>query len=1008
MENQIIQGSTENREELKSKLSLLAPSKFLNSNSILDFERFKKIEIDWLDLLNINKDDEVISSNFKTSVQLIQEYFFKYWDNKSSYLSFKVDREKFEDEFNNLTSLADSKIKDKYWKLAEIGYLSNNKQGISYSSGNDVFCIIHYESERLYYFSNKKYEYFTKSDFENIFGVTDLENLGIQNFWDKLNEQDLKLSVNVCFEKSTDNTFNEKYFFPKNSSIDRSLIYLREEFFRLDNELVFLTKLKDVYETNKTDSTTKAEIPKSSKLDEIAANFSNTLDQEQLNIAKQSYFEVCNRYFEIKNRLENINQDFKKIGYFISTEDDKKIYTANGTDVTNDVISKYKLTQILKGDVFRIVDKTYTYSYTYPYQVSVCDIRVSWLGGNACIKEHNETRYAIGYKTETLDVPVKVDLEDPLESYKINIQTNLKDIQFFTFVKTSDGYVSEENGISLSQLLKQCEEDESFRLNCVIITYDYDFILTEKKYPVDAKIFFAPLPTMFSQDLPELSIRETLAYRIAWEGAELGQLVNSINLAPGESRQISLSTSFTQNTTKSSSLKTTSDLNTSNSFDLSTELQNEATKEISKTDSFSANVSGSYGGIVSGGASGSTTSSVKSFTRDMSKLARKTSSSINRRLVSEVNESSAQSITVSQSSSRTSNISNINQGSTLNLMIYQINNRYKSGLFLDEIQMSIVRKTELIPNSGLYEFKYYNFHNEDIYIEKIINSINPLLVEELCCVEKSSVSKKIAKKINEIIYEDYVKESEALKLDSIDSNLLKSNHNSNEIDDLFRKIRTVQILRNKKSSQYNIEEYQTESKKLDLEKKKINTDEIKATYDSDTREYCENLKTKSLINKNLFDDEELKQESYFTINSGAFFIDSIIGMNSATEKYSDDMRDLEKEKVAGRNNEQKIKNLLLQKELPYITKIANDTDNNRSVVHLSTKIRCNYVLPFFCSYSKRFKVYIDNRIINNCKIKLSKDKYYIVIDWGVYTPSLENLEQKLEIVFKNSVIKFLD
>ncbi|MCJ7935601.1 MAG: hypothetical protein MUW56_18740 [Chryseobacterium sp.] len=1002
MDCQIIQGSIKNKEELESKLSILAPSKFLNSNSILDFERFKKVDVDWLDVLNIDKNNvDIINSNFKTSIQLIQEYFFKYWSYKKYYPLLNTEK----NNFNETLQLSDTDIKNKYWMLAEIGYLSNKKQNVLYSTP-DVFCIIHHESERLYYFSNKKYDYFTKTDFEKIFEITDLETLSIQEFWSELDQHDLQLNVNICFKKSTDNTFNEKYFFPKNSSIDRSLIFLREEFFRLDNELIFLTKLKNVYEANTIDATTKNEIPNSSKLDDIAANFSNTLDQEQLNIAKQSYFEICNRFFEIKNRIENINQDFKNIGYFICTENTKEIYTANGKNVTQDVLQKYNLTSIAKGDIFRLIEKSFTYSYTYPYQESVCDLRIplSPFGGNVCVKSHNETRYGVGYQTEILPVPVKVDLLDPLESYKIQLQSDVKDIHFFTFIKTFEGYVSEHDGTFMSQILKQCEEDESFRLNCVIITYEYDFILTEKKYPVDAKIFFAPLPVLFSQDLPDLSIRETLAYRIAWEGAELGQLVNSVNLAPGESRQISLSTSFTQNTTKSSSLKNTSDLNTSNSFDLSTELQNEATKEISKTDSFSANVSGSYGGVVSGGASGSTTSTVKTFTRDMSKLARKTSASINRRLVSEVNESSSQSITVNQSSSRTSNISNINQGSTLNLMIYQINNRFKSGLFLDELQMSITKTTELIPNSGLYEAKYYNFHNLELYIENIIESINPLLIEEVCCCEKAEISERLAKIINDLIHEEYAEESNVISIEPVDHTQLKKIDNDDKIKDIFKEKRANLIYNNKKSKYYNPEKYKKEKDKLDENKSIL--DESKSIFYNNTKEYSNTLKTKSLINKNLFELEELKQESYFTINSGAFYIDSLVGINPATEPYSDDMRNLEKERVKDKNNEQKIKNLLLQNELPYITKISSDKEKNRSIIHLSVKLKCKCFLPVFCNCSKHFKVYVDDHLVS-CNIKLSKDKYYVIIHWDNEVPCLQELEQKLEIVCKNLVIKYL-
>lgn len=1002
MDTQVIQGSAKNKEELESKLSLLAPSKFLNSNSILDFERFKKVDIDWLELLNIDKnDEEVISSNFKTSIQLIQEYFFKYWDNKSSYLLFNVDSKGFEKVFNDLP-LSDPEIADNYWKLAEIGFWSDKKQSVEYSTTNNIFCIIHHESERLYYFSNKKYPYFTKSDLETELKTTSIKDLSIQELWNKLDMQDLKLNVNICFEKLTDNTvniLNEKHFFSKNSSIDRSLIFLREEFFRLDNESVFLTKLKDVYEDYKIDPTSKAEVPNSSKLDDIAANYSTTLDQQQLNIAKQSYFDICNRYFDVEERRLNVIRRIEGNGiYKICLDENFKIISpTTKLEVTSVYNPKPK-----RGDIFQYVNKTYTVPYSYRREERYC---TDPFNINCGYHYYDE----IGYKLEDIPTPFRIDLTDPLEVFKDGKQKENIDFQYqyYTFIKTFEGYISENDGKPLAQILKRCEEDEEFRKTCVIITYEYDFILTEKKYPVDAKIFFAPLPTMFSQDIPELSIRETLAYRIAWEGAELGQLVNSINLAPGESRQISLSTSFTQNTTKSSSLKNTSDLNTTNSFDLSTELQNEATKEISKTDSFSANVSGSYGGIVSGGASGSTTSSVKTFTRDMSKLARKTSASINRRLVSEVNESSSQSITVNESSSRTSSISNINQGSTLNLMIYQINNRYKSGLFLDELQMSITKKTELIPNSGLYEFKYYNFHNLDIYVESIIDNINPLLVEEICCCEKSVIAKKLAEKINNTIYEDYAKEGNVLKLESIDNKELKDIHNSNEIENVFKKKRILQKFRNKKSNSYNLEEYQKELKINELLKKEIITDKVKEIYNSNTKEYCDNLKTKSLINKNLFEDEEFKQESYFTVNSGAFYIDSLVGINPATEKYSDDMRDLEKEKVTGKNNEQKIKNQLLQKELPYVTKISNENDEKRSIAHLSSKIKCTCFLPIFCSCSKHFKIYVDNDLIRDCRVKLGKDKYHLTIDWSLSMPSVDRLEKELEIIYKNKVIKYL-
>ncbi len=229
----------------------------------------------------------------------------------------------------------------------------------------------------------------------------------------------------------------------------------------------------------------------------------------------------------------------------------------------------------------------------------------------------------------------------------------------------------------------------------------------------------------------------------------------------------------------------------------------------------------------------------------------------------------------------------------------------------------------------------------------------------------------------------------------------------NEIENVFKKKRILQKFRNKKSESYNLEEYQKEAKINKLLKQEIITDKVKEIYNSNTKEYCDNLKTKSLINKNLFEDEEFKQESYFTVNSGAFYIDSLVGINSATEKYSDDMRNLEKEKVAGKNNEQNIKNQLLQKELPYITKISNENDKKRSIVHLSSKIKCNCFLPILCSCSKHFKVYMENYLIRDCRVKLGKDKYHLTIDWSFSMPNIDRLENNLEIMYKNHIIKYI-
>jgi len=1016
MDNQIIHGSLKNEQELKEKLSLLAPSKFLNSNSILEFERYKDIQVDWLDLLNIENNDKNIELNFKDYIHSLKDYFCKYWDNKKSYKLFNSDKDNFQRDFENLTLSVleydttdpDKENKNYYWKKTEIGYWSTKSSKIEFEK--DTFCIIHYESKRLYYFSTKNDEVLSITDLGNILNVPDISTLRLYDFWNGFKES--RLNVNICFEK--DNTKNEdenrvlnKYFFPTSSIIDRNLIFYREEFFKLDIEFSFIEKVKTSFEFHQKDAG-GANLP--SKLDDIVRNYSNTLDQEQLNIAKTSYFEIINRGFELKNLLDNIKNKIESNGvYKLNLEDGATIYAPDG------ITPVATITNVKRGDIIQYEQKLYTYSKVTSWKERVCTKRITipmpWplSDGNVCVEFGDENRFRTDIIQGNLDTPVKADLTDPLENFKTQVRKSNKNVKFYSCVKTNDGYVSDYDGTPLKNILKRCEDDEAFRLNCIIITYRFDFILTEKKYPVDANVFFFPLPSMFSQNLPQLKIRETLAYRIAWEGAELGQLVNSINLAPGESRQISLSTSFTQNTTKSNSLKSSSDTNASNSFDLSSELQNEATKEMSKTDSFSAEVSGSYGGFVSGGASGSTTSNIKTFTRDMSKLAKKTSSSINRRLVSEVNETSSQSITINQSSSRTSSISNINQGSTLNLMIYQINNRFKSGLFVDDIYFSIVNNNELIPSSGLFDLTILGFHSSKQYVNKIMDNLDNLLIDKLDTKERLIISNKLVSLIEDVINEDYLPIKDLIKIEKLE---YKKSHNnfSNKEEKNESISRLKKLYGNRKFTKTN-EEKQNDNEIGNFKEDKLNFENefslVEEKIKSSLNEYDNVFKSKEIVGKNLFDNDDLREESLFTINSSAFFIDSIVGKNPATEAYSDDMRTLEKNKIESLISEQKIKNQLLQKGLPYIIKISNDINLKKSTLHLSCPIMCKCFLNLFCNCSKHFKVYLDNFHIIDSKVYLSKDKFYIEVYWSKILPEVDELENQLEVVYKNNVIKYL-
>lgn len=972
MENQIIFGSKKNKKELQKKLQLLAPSKFLNSNTILDFERYKNIEVDWKNLLSFKKEYiESLSSKFK-------DYLFKFWDNKNSYDDFNTNENDFPTTFLNST-LNNQLIKDIYWKELKVCYISDitNKCEIS----ENTFCLVHKVSERLYYISSKKNEIFKVNDIQKLINIkfspnSDFNSQTLNNLWSSLDI--LEIQFKICYE--FDNKLNDEVnknklqnFLPYNLIVDRSILFYQDEIRRLNNELKFYDNLKELYKPDAKNG--------DSLIKDIAKNYSNTLDSTSLEIAKNNYLEVESKWLDIKEKLRIIKSNIELSGKFIA------IIEVNETDIifnNNTVVSANKG---IPGDIYQIIDEYHTYNTT--------EVEYVWRRTGSIRHGNDSEGYVKKTKTKTVTEirkkAIHFEFIDPLKKIIDDIKENTKNQSLFhySFIKTPQGYVNEnDSSITIKSILKKCELDEKFRLSCIISVVTYDFILSEKKYPRDAKVFVFPLPNLFEYEFPDIKIRESLSYRIAWEGAELGQLVNSINLAPGETRQITLSTSFTQQTTKSSSIKSTSEMSTSNSFDLSSELQNEASTEINKKSSFSANAGFSFGGF-GGGASGGTDSNIRTFTKDMSKLAKKASSNINRKLTSEINESSSQSISINQSSSKTSTISNINQGSTLNLMIYQINNKFKSGLFIEQFEISLIENFELIPNSGLIEEKVINFKNKDRFFEYLYNYLEKITyqLEEF---DKKTIELKILKKIISIIEEDYRIEKLIKSKETIISKVEKNINSNIELENYINENNKLMINRND-----------------NIEKIKEKYNENKNIIINVTNDFDNYLKNCEFIDKNLFEiDDELLESSFFTINSGAFYIDSLVGMNPATEPYSESMRNLEKEKISDKNKEQKIKNQLLQKELPFISKISNDDSKKRSIIHLSNAIKCKCFL--FCNCNKQFKVYIDNKPINNCKVKLSKDNFYITIDWNLELPSVSILEKNLEILFKNHLIKFIN
>ncbi len=316
--------------------------------------------------------------------------------------------------------------------------------------------------------------------------------------------------------------------------------------------------------------------------------------------------------------------------------------------------------------------------------------------------------------------------EDVLAKRVDELAREGRDVHVFDL--TPGGYVTAD-GQALELLMMQCGADEARRLRTVLMLPNYELSLTGERVVVSYTVFHRPAPGTQPIAFPELEIVEHLSYKTVWKQAELGELVSTINLAPGEKRTITVTRTFDRETSTSSTSKSVFDLSSSESTDLATEMERTARNETDVTTKVGAEVSAnaSWGwGSASAKVNASHDRSVKNVGTDMAKSAQKAASSVNQNRREEMETTTTSKTTVHTSDSSVSEIENINQGRSLNLMFYRIFNRYEGRLFLDNLQIRVRSGVEVVAGSGIRAERVFSVAQIADAIEELAD--NPIPV----------------------------------------------------------------------------------------------------------------------------------------------------------------------------------------------------------------------------------------------------------------------------------------
>lgn len=431
---------------------------------------------------------------------------------------------------------------------------------------------------------------------------------------------------------------------------------------------------------------------------------------KEIRDAAEALADLHKQQFELKDAVHSLQQRARRLGYLISLEklegDQATAFIAKALGSGKDNLPEgAKPPEVIEAcRLYKFEHKTHSWKETYKDTESY-EVLVGWTFFRHPNYEQR-TREVERVRQRTIEYTGVEEIPVDSELWMVRFRQLVLDGMDCHVLRLTDGGYRDEQGNRLGDLMLLADRDEGFRRQLALFYPIYEQSLIEGMVQSKMLVVQAPRSGMRWGSLPKIFLEEQYSYRTHWLGTEAGELVSSLNLAPGESRKISVTRTFNYTSSRTTSVTSVLDVAEASADDLASTIERERRKEQTESQSLSWNVKASgSNGVVSGeaSASGSTSRTASEFARDFENLARKSARSMTRNSSLEVTTSDTASTSITRSDESVGEVRNINQGRTMNLLFNRLYNVYRGGIFLEDIRIVVLPAKEILKGSGFVE-----------------------------------------------------------------------------------------------------------------------------------------------------------------------------------------------------------------------------------------------------------------------------------------------------------------